>query len=741
MRRRTGWSLIALGLLLVVKLVLGMVVTVQVPLWSAYHHEVDSYNIARLMVEERRLPRPDDFPPGQFEVRQGSQPPLYGLLATPIVRAFGDEGRVSLEQNPAPFCINGDVMVVGFETDRSYNLPASGHARGGYAFRLLNVSYGILAVAFLFIAARIAFPAHPAIAVVAAGLLAFEPYTVLLNSTIINDNLLLMVAAAHLIPMTALLRSNRVQVWSTALLILTSVLAVQTKINGWVTVAVSLLVIIWVIVRNHGGLRPSRRTWIAVGSVVGIGAIGILALIAFNLLQYGTILGRYDISRLFYAIQLNYDKALASAPPTLSYSLNDYANALRDIGLPDWFQSGYRLGGVILLMIAVWGGVAAALRRNRQVLQVIGFTALIFLGAMSLVLLRSAQSQIGTNVNSLIFAPVRYYAVALPALMLMLSYGFFAILPERASRLNPLGLLMVAAWLGLSVMNAAYNIPGQLLREGRTPLQETPPSDASLSLLEANFAPEDDVLNTTLTMWSDGTLDENMRGQIDLRGANDVSFSCSFVPLRGVYPTTRWEPDETVTERIALENCAAPMTAPVEVRFSWLGEDGTLTTVHQTTIDALLPTGSTCPSNLGTVGNELQLTTIKTPPEAIIGRGYEPLVSWIVLEQPLQAQNRTFTLTHTETSEQYTCTGFADVHSGVLSTQEFGDLRRAIPRGLPIYADGCVVFIPPEASAGVYTIDVMLSDSEGDPLTVILPDGSVASDNRLVLDTVTVRHD
>ncbi len=728
--------ILGLVAVLLVKLVLGVIVARQVPLWTGYHHEIDSYNIARLIVEEGRLPRSSDFPPGQFEIRQGSQPPLYGLLTAAVAGVWGASGRATMTMNPAPYCINGTEAIVGLETDTTYNPPYSGHARGGMALRLLNVGFGVMAVGLAYAAGRIAFPTRRSIALIAAALLAFEPYTLRLNSIIINDNLLLMVAAGHLLALAYLLRADKLRWWAVALVFVTVALSILTKINGWVTLVTAVIGVGYVFFRQAGGLRFSGRQWVALGGMVAALTLMIAGLVTFNIVQYGSFFGRYDdIGRSLNRIWDSRGRVIGSVPLTLRYTLDTYAAAIREVPLPGRWMRAYRLTGVLLLAVAAWGVGAATIRRDRAAREILLAAAALFSGALVLVLLRSGQTQVVMVVQSLIFAPLRYYAVGLPALMLMASYGLHALLPRPVAWVP--GAVAAGGWLVLSGATAYYSVPGQLMRNHVIPNTLAAPLSEAPALVQADYAIREDVLNADLLLGTSRPLTQNLRGRLDLRGANGATFTCEFVPLRGIYPTPRWQPGQLIRQQMTVENCAAPMSAPVTVAFSWVAPDGTRTPQQQTTLNADLPTGPTCPSNLGVFGDELQLVAIRTPPEASRGKSYEPLVNWLVLAESLQAQRRQFTLVHTEQGTTYSCQGFADVHAGVNSTQQFGDLRRAIPRGQIIDADGCVIAIPPDAPTGVYNIDIRLLDANGDPLSIL--DGDGLRRDRLQLDTVTLR--
>ncbi|MGV2437545.1 MAG UNVERIFIED_CONTAM: hypothetical protein LVT10_23755 [Anaerolineae bacterium] len=58
-RRPLFWLII----ILTIKAGLGWFYTFSVPLWVGYTHEMDTYNVSRIILENGRLPIEDDFPP------------------------------------------------------------------------------------------------------------------------------------------------------------------------------------------------------------------------------------------------------------------------------------------------------------------------------------------------------------------------------------------------------------------------------------------------------------------------------------------------------------------------------------------------------------------------------------------------------------------------------------------------------------------------------------------------------
>ncbi len=88
-------------MILAVRLVLGLVSIAQLPPWD--YHEAAYFNVVRFLRTEGRLPAEEELPEA---VRgQATHPPLYFLVAYPIVALLDDGEPVPFDDQPLPFCI------------------------------------------------------------------------------------------------------------------------------------------------------------------------------------------------------------------------------------------------------------------------------------------------------------------------------------------------------------------------------------------------------------------------------------------------------------------------------------------------------------------------------------------------------------------------------------------------------------------------------------------------------------
>lgn len=244
----SGWNLLAvrwpvLGLVVAGYLTLGLLYATRTPAWQV-PDEPAHYNVVRQIVETGRLPRlePGDydqaylgrltaerFPP-ELSVAtvqyQDYQPPLYYLLAAPVYAATG--GALT-------------------------------------ALRLFSLVLGAGVIVGVYLIGRALFPDRPALALTAAGLVAFIPQHVAMLAGVNNDSLAELVIA---IGLWLAVRPARPPVWAFGLVL---GLAFLTKVQAYVLAPVFMAhaLLRW----RHTGERP----WGWLARVFGLGvALGAL---------------------------------------------------------------------------------------------------------------------------------------------------------------------------------------------------------------------------------------------------------------------------------------------------------------------------------------------------------------------------------------------------------------------------------------------------------------------------------
>jgi len=743
-----------LCLLLLVGVQLGLsgVRAFSVPLWTGYHHERDSYNVVRIALAQGRLPNESDFLPGEFELRQGSQPPLYTLLSLPAVALFDDGESLDLPSQGTPYCIGGERMLSGMVTNQSYNAPYSGAVRGGYALRLMNSLYLSLAVIFVGWAGRVFLPDAPLFGLVAAGVLAFDPYHGWISATIINDGLLLTIAA--LVTAFGLLTLKRPSVWSVLGLVVASIASLLVKVSGWVLVGGAVLVLGQLLVK-HLLRGMTARTWAITGGVTVTLLVVTTAIGLFNVQQYGSVLGRYgNLDQLLGEVVTEWRTLPNTVALTLNFTRYDAMGVLGESELARGALLLYQAGliGIFFLPLAAIV-LTVVLRDWAQLLAVLWLTAVI-IATIGLVVARNHIAALGDGVleNALVYAPVRYYVLAVPAWVLLMGYtlkevtklgGGFVI--QRSMQI--IGIITVICIFAISVWGLWGYTPTRLMRQ--FVLTQVEFNARSEDIIEASAFSESlpavlasDIALDSARNWLDfglyfstnQPLTVSWSPEITLEDANGRVVRCQTLPLYGYFPAPRWQPKTVIHQPLRVRNCQTPLVAPIEIRFNWWSPEGSSNSLILSTLESELGLSEGCPNHFGVVENALQIIEKRTPEDVLAGTVYEPYLDYFVVQPISRVQERVFTLTEIGSNSAYSCVGLASIHGGNLS---FGEARQGIAAGDRIFLDSCAIFIPEDALRGEYLLTVAFTDSAGDEIPVILADGSAQTALRLA--TVNVR--
>lgn len=739
-------------LILALQLALGVVYTFSIPLWQG--HETDYFNVVRFFAQNGRLPNADDYPDGDAEIRQATQPPLYFLIAYPIVKLTDDTVPVPPGVQPTLICVgdnNRNHAAIDYPITQSYLPPQSGSVLGGYGLRLLNVALGMIGVVFTYLAGHKFFPNRPAIALVAAALLAFEGNTLRMNSFISNDTLLVTISAANLLLCAHLAERFR---WRTmALLLLTVGLALMTRLGGWSLLAFNIPFILAVALVQWRTMGKQHARMILLG-------VGVLVLVAggvlvFNQLNYGNPLGRYttlagSITARLNA--LNIPPVVISAVGGLTYSA--YQEPLQALQPRAAFTVAYGLLLAVAFVGIIWGTLRARGRERGAFLILIWAV----LTAAGLVLFRNALAATAQNTTlynaGVLFAPMRYYGAGLPAAALLISAGLFALMPERlpGKSLNLPGVVAAGCWLVVAALGgyllfrdrpvspvisqSAFDaLPAADLRTIEQPQQTDVPQIAAYALQESA---QEGVTNLTLYLTAETPLPLNYFASIELSAPGETieRLPCELLPTHGAYPTTLWQPGEIIVAEASIPNCAAPSNDPLEVWLRWSGASQNGDVVAQGETPLLLGTLSpgfssaqACPDNLGVIAGGYQLLKFDSPSSVRRGEVVLPSVNWLVLEPSNEPAKRVFSFTHSETGTNFTCDGspaplFYNVQNWT--------------RGETIYFDSCSITFPADAPLGEYRAAVQLLDYEGNPLPAVTAAGEPIEGGRVEVGEFTL---
>lgn len=742
--------------ILSVKLLLGLLYITQQPLWQ--YHEADFLRVARYVRDNGQLPQlAAEAAP---DTRNESQPPLYYYLLTPFVGLLDDNQPAPPGTHPPASCEGYNTNLTSIVTTRADNPPVQGVVLTGYVLRGLSLVMALVAVIFTYLTGRVAFPSQPAVALVGAAIIAFEPTLMRLAAEINNDNLILMVGAVHLWLCVRLLRHQGSQLGNSIGLISLGGLAVLSKLSGWLLLGISVALVAVVIGRLLWRNRSPRQTRIAlVGSALLV--IALVGLIVFNVRQYGSIFGRYrQLDALIGTTVQNLSWSLVSGMTvaTIRDTIIDYQTPLAALQARAALIIAYCGLIVAGLLAALWAS-ARAWRDKRFELSLLmflwGYSLLVF----GLVIFRSILNNTGWNfVNTMIiFAPVRYYAPALPALALLFIIGVMAITPARfGPRWNWMGFGAAACWLVVSAVWLSIPLRANQLRAASVITPEQFATLTDIELIDVPTAtsgepqvlgyrlqphPAEGLIGVTLYLQTAQPLTTNYMAQVDLV-SGDNRQSCAFLPARGLYPTPRWQSEEIIVVQADIPNCDAGLNPPSRLQLSWLpstsqdrlakiGEAGT--SIELGAINEQMGMAAACPANLGIIGGGLQIVKNNTPASLeLTGEGayFVPSVNWLARSIPEQAVTRVYTVTQQDSDTTFTC-------AGTPRQQTYPFNRWTV--GETIYFDECVMLLPPTIPTGTYIIQVGVQDKQGNWLPAAAPDGTPLADGQVMIGKVEIR--
>lgn len=701
-----------LALILAAQIAVGVGFAASMPLWL--EHEADFYNVVRFIVDRGRLPLPQDYPAGDADIRQATQPLLYFVLTAPILALVDDGAPVPPGTQPFLICAGGsNLPTIPTLTTPAYTFPPSGSALGGYALRIFGVLLSAAAAALTYAAGRILFPDHPGAALAAAAVLAFEPTLLRQSAIISNDILLLTVAAANLYFLARLFRDG-VRPAALIPVLITAALAALTRLPGWAVLALDGVVLLAIIVRAlSGGRRAARLALAGLALIIAL----TVGLASFNWARYGSFLGRYQaLDQVVLGTLSDFRLPVVTLIGMFDQTWNDMMRLMIALRTRHLLERLYGFIPAVMLALALIGGMFAAARRGLR-RELVLWLALVF--AVGLVVVRNITVAGDDNTTlydtSYIFAPLRYYMAGLPALALLIGVGAARLL--RVVRLDGrLGALIALPWLivgGASVVRIALATPREIVVErvpdgAPAPVLATDGAGPAVLGYRVSERPADGQIDVTLYLQTDSLLTDNYIGRVSA-GAGGARASCEFAPTDGAYPPPRWTPGAIIRADMTLTYCPPfsrdPLPAETPITLEWLPF-----TLDRQPIDAAprltYQIGATtaaisryddCPGNLGIVAESYQAVKFNSPPETRIGETYVPSVNWLVFEPQPNATARNFVFRHDATGREFSCSRTARYVN-------------AWVRGEVVFFDGCPTQFPPDAPDGAYTVLVGIQD-------------------------------
>lgn len=152
----------------------------------------------RYVVERRALPIQTRDPAGRIS-NEAHQPPAYYVLGA-LLTGWIDSGDFQLVSNPAFDIVPGRVWArQRFYHTKAEAFPYRGLALAYHWLRGFSAVLGALTIWAVHQAARLIAPQRPIVALLAAGLVAFNPQFLFMTASVNNDNLAMAVASLTLL--------------------------------------------------------------------------------------------------------------------------------------------------------------------------------------------------------------------------------------------------------------------------------------------------------------------------------------------------------------------------------------------------------------------------------------------------------------------------------------------------------------------------------------------------------------
>ncbi|MBN2392399.1 MAG: glycosyltransferase family 39 protein [Anaerolineae bacterium] len=227
--------------------------------------ELEHFEVIRYVAENRRLPVYEVLDVEDYQMHQEiSQPPLYYLFSAILVRLFGlraEDASTFWQWNPRVACgLEAphlyDNRAVLRHDPHSEAFPWQGALLTLHVLRLFSTCLQAITVIGAFALGRRLFPGRPAIPLLGAAFVAFNPQFLLVASGVNNDNLMTPLATVILWLVARVWQDRRLD-WPRAVLL--GVLcgaAGLSKLSGWLTLipCAALFLALWL---RHAAPRPA----------------------------------------------------------------------------------------------------------------------------------------------------------------------------------------------------------------------------------------------------------------------------------------------------------------------------------------------------------------------------------------------------------------------------------------------------------------------------------------------------
>ena len=526
-------------LLLIAFFLAGLLYLCSVPLFEApdesYHFAFADY-ISRNRSLPVQVPG-EKTPWGQ----EGSQPPLYYILVAALITPF-DTSDLAGHMRFNPHAIVGDPSAVDNQNIFLHDHPAPplrDTVLAVYVARVFSLLLACGSVAAVWLAARefalLTGEKAARLALLGAGLVAFNPQFLFISSSVNNDNLVTLLASLIIWQMLATLRQG-LNARRSVILALLLACAAMAKLSALLLYAPVGLAALW-LARRSNSYRELLRLVLLAG-VVWLVIAG--PWYARNLTLYGEFTGS----------QTMLDVVGRRSAPSLEKLLGEEFRGLRYSywGIFGWFNvfspAPFYLLMDVVTSAAVAGLLLRAWQRRRQPATLVPAALLTLCLALFAIALVLWTRQTAATQGRLLFP-------AGAASMTLLAYGLLKLRVPALASLVALGLVAVA--LPYTSIRPAYAPPAIVagLPDDATPL---PLRFGDVELLgyrlERRRHAPGDILPVTLYWRPRRASDQDFSFFLRLLDDEDRMLVNRYGhPGSGMLRTTRWQPGLVYEDR------------------------------------------------------------------------------------------------------------------------------------------------------------------------------------------------
>ena len=231
------------------------------------------YGVVHWLALGNPLPVQDPDNPNPLWAQEGSQPPLYYLLAAKLAALVdrSDSDHVTVHNPMSQAGIPGTTHNANMYRHLMEAAPLAGTHLAVKLARLFSLLLSCLTIYLTALVGRRLFPDNEPLALLAAAIVAFNPMALFINASVNNDNLLMLLSAATLLVTLQFMQPTVSHYPARALgLGLLVGLAALTKLSGLVLWPVAALGVAWGAWRG----RDVRR-FIVCGLLIAGAALGV----------------------------------------------------------------------------------------------------------------------------------------------------------------------------------------------------------------------------------------------------------------------------------------------------------------------------------------------------------------------------------------------------------------------------------------------------------------------------------